>query len=610
MKQGSEETMKKWNNENKIAVLDFGGQYAHLIANRIRRLGVYSEILPNDVAPRQLKGFKGIIISGGPQNISEDDSLKCHSGVFKLGTPVLGICYGHQLISHILGGKVSRGKTKEYGKAIVYLKQKKGIFSGLSDQETVWMSHGDYVSKLAPGFEIIATTVDCPTAAVADYQRNIFGLQFHPEVTHTSSGMKILDNFIYKVCRAGKNWDMKTFITQETKKIKERLKGKKVFLLVSGGVDSTVCFALLNKALGPSRVYGLNIDNGLMRQNEQKEIESVFRKNGFTNFHRINASEEFLNSLTGVFDPENKRKIIGQKFITVQDQETKKLRLNPKEWILGQGTIYPDTIETGGTKHAAVIKTHHNRVEAVQKMINQGKIIEPIKELYKDEVRQVGEMLGLPHNLVYRHPFPGPGLGIRCLCADKEYPIGPKPLGKINGIARQYKLKVKILPIKSVGVQGDSRTYAHPCVLAGNTNFKTLEKASTDITNNIREINRVIWLLTKTAISKFRLKKSYLTKMRLDLLREADALVNDYLRKNKLYESIWQFPVVLIPLSFGGGESIVLRPINSTEAMTANFTRLPLKHVKAMANKIMKLKEIDAVFYDVTNKPPATIEWE
>ena len=403
---------------------------------------------------------------------------------------------------------------------------------------------------------------------------------------------------------------MKTFIRTEILKIKKQLKSKKVFLLVSGGVDSTVCFALLNKALGSSRVYGLNIDNGLMRKNEQKEIEAAFRKNGFTNFHRIDAAKEFLASLKGVFDPERKRKIIGEEFIIVQDQETKKLKLIPQKWVLGQGTIYPDTIETGGTKHASVIKTHHNRVEAMQKLIKQGRVIEPIKELYKDEVRQVGEMLGLPHDFVYRHPYPGPGLAIRCLCAEKEYPLRKNSEENAKRIAKRYKLKAKILPLKSVGVQGDSRTYAHPCVLAGKTNFQILEKASTEITNNIREVNRVIWLLTKRGISKFRLKKSYLTKKRLDLLREADAQVNDYLRKTKLYESIWQFPVVLIPLSFNEGESIVLRPINSTEAMTANFTKLPLRHVKAMAEKIMKIKGIDAVFYDVTNKPPATIEWE
>lgn len=600
--------MKKEN--NKIAVLDFGGQYCHLIANRIRRLGVYSEILPNNTKSQQLRAFKGIIVSGGPQNISEDDSLKCNSGIFKLGIPVLGICYGHQLISFLLGGKVARGKIKEYGKATVYIKQKRGIFYGLASRETVWMSHGDFVSKLPSGFEIIGSTVDCPTAAVADFERNIFGLQFHPEVTHTKEGMKILKNFVLNVCEALPSWNMQKFIQAETRKIKKQLQGKKVFLLVSGGVDSTVCLALLNKALGAARVYGLNIDNGLMRKNEQKDITAAFRKNKFTNFHGIDSSEEFLGALKNVYDPEKKREIIGRKFIAVQNQETKKLKLDPQKWILGQGTIYPDTIETGGTKHSAVIKTHHNRVAAVQKLIKQGKIIEPLKELYKDEVRMVGEMLGLPHNFVYRHPFPGPGLGIRCLCAEKAYFVKGLSEGRIGKIGKQYKLETKVLPIKSVGVQGDSRTYAYPCALAGKTNFQTLEKISTKLTNNVKKINRVIWLLTKADLSKLTVKKSYLTKQRLDLLRNADDLVNSYLRKNNLYESIWQFPVVLIPLFFQGGESIVLRPINSTEAMTASFTKLPLEHVKAITARLMKLKGIDAVFYDVTNKPPATIEWE
>lgn len=595
---------------DKIIVIDFGGQYAHLIANRVRRLGVYSEIKQHNAAIDELKGAKGIILSGGPQNISEDDSLKVNPDIYNLNIPVLGICYGHQLTSFLLGGQVSRGSIKEYGKATLKINNHKGLFEGLDDDELVWMSHGDYVSKLADGFEIIGKTNDCETAAIANYDKNIFGIQFHPEVTHTQHGMKMLSNFIYDVCNSKKSWDMQTFINHEIQDIKNKVGNKKVFLLVSGGVDSNVCFALLNKALGADNVYGLHINNGMVRLNESKEVEKAFKDIGLVNFHVVDASDDFLGALKEVYDPEEKRKIIGEKFIEVQQKETQKLNLDPKQWILGQGTIYPDTIETAGTQNAALIKTHHNRVEMVQRLIEQGKVIEPLKDLYKDEVRLVGDMLGLPHNLVYRHPFPGPGLGVRCLCAKQAYPVSDETTDKCNQIVQKYGLKSKVLPIRSVGVQGDSRTYAHPAVLIGSIDWDTLEDISTEITNNVSDINRVLLLICDINIENPAVKNSYITRERLDLLRLADDIVNRYLAENDLYNKIWQKPVVLIPVSFNGGESIVLRPVDSTEAMTANFSKIPMHHVKAMCDKIMALDGIDAVFYDITNKPPGTIEWE
>ncbi|MBR9691104.1 glutamine-hydrolyzing GMP synthase [Candidatus Woesearchaeota archaeon] len=594
---------------DKIIVLDFGGQYAHLIANRIRRLGVYSEIRPANTKIFKPEEVKGIILSGGPQNISEDDNLKCDPEIFNLNIPVLGICYGHQLIAHILGGQVARGETREYGKAAINVKNKEKLFDNIKDLEIVWMSHGDYVSKLPKGFEITASTEDCETAAVANFEKNIYGLQFHPEVTHTKSGMKILENFIYNICNCKKSWDMKEFIKKEIEEIKQVVGNKKVFLLVSGGVDSSVCYALLNKALGPDNVYGLHVDNGFVRKNESKQVEESFRKIGFANFHVVDASQEFLNAVKEVYDPEQKRMVIGEKFITVQDAETKKLNLNQKDWILGQGTIYPDTIETAGTKDAALIKTHHNRVEAVQKLIVQGKVIEPIKDLYKDEVRRVGEMLGLPHEFVYRHPFPGPGLAVRCLCAQEEYEVENYTANVVSQIAEKYGLKSKVLPIKSVGVQGDVRTYAHPAVIIGDENWDSLEDVSTRITNEVSDVNRVVWHIAGK-LNNPKIKKAYLTKERIDLLREADQIVSDYLHENNIYDDIWQFPTVLIPISFKGGESIVLRPVDSMEAMTASFSKLDVNHAKAIAEKILALKGIDAVFYDITNKPPGTIEWE
>ncbi len=318
---------------DKIIVLDFGGQYAHLIANRIRRLGVYSEIKHNDISLDGLRNAIGIIFSGGPQNISDDNSLKCDPEIYKLGVPILGICYGHQLTAHLLGGNVSKSNTKEYGKARLKIIDKTDLFEDLDDSEIVWMSHGDYVSKLPQGFEVIGSTDDCITSAVANHEKKIFGIQFHPEVTHTENGMKILKNFIYNICSCKKSWDMNEFIIKEIEEIKERVGNKKVFLLISGGVDSNVCFSLLNKAIGPENVYGLHVDNGFMRKDESSEVEEAFRNIGFTNFHVVDSSDEFLNAVKDIYEPEKKRKIIGTKFIEVQDAESKNLNLNPDEWI-------------------------------------------------------------------------------------------------------------------------------------------------------------------------------------------------------------------------------------------------------------------------------------
>lgn len=593
-----------------IAILDFGGQYAHLIANRVRRLGVYSEIFNSDVEPSKLKDAKGIILSGGPQNISENDSLKCDPAIFQLGIPILGICYGHQLTQYIFNGEVSRGHTKEYGKATLNIIKQNPLFKNLTNDEIMWMSHGDYVSKLGDGFEIIGSTEDCKTAAVANFEKQIYGIQFHPEVTHSINGMKIFENFL-DICDCEKTWDMKTFIAEEIERIKEHVQSRNVFLLVSGGVDSNVCFALLNKALGAKRVYGLHIDNGFMRKDESMEVEAAFNEIGMNNFHVIDASDDFIDSLKGVYEPEEKRKIIGHKFIEVQQRELAKLGLDPEKWVLGQGTIYPDTIESGGTKNSKTIKTHHNRVEIIEKLIAEGKVIEPIKDLYKDEVREVGRMLGLPDSLIDRHPFPGPGLGVRCLCSNgNTVPVSLDSINRSIDLADKYDLDSKILSIKSVGVQGDSRTYAHPLAFVGNIDFEVLEKASIEVTNNLVDVNRAVALLSNTNIQSEELKNAYITKDRLDLLREVDNIVTIFLRQNGLYDKIWQFPVVMLPLSYNGGESIILRPINSVDAMSAEFSKIDIGLLQGLVEEIMAVDGIDAVFYDVTNKPPGTIEWE
>ena len=388
----------------KVAVLDFGGQYAHLIANRVRRLGVYSEIVDNEIPANELKRYKGIILSGGPNSVYEDGSPKCDPEIFNLDIPILGVCYGHQLMQYLKGGEVKPGKVKEYGIAGLQIKNDQGLFKGVSQNTKAWMSHGDAVSQLAEGFEITAETSDCPIAAVANFDKKLFGIQFHFEVTHTEEGNKILDNFL-NICQVSRDWSIEQFIKDEIERIKEKIGEKKVFLLVSGGVDSSVCFALLEKALGKERVYGMCVDHGLMRKNEAESVKKYLAEAGFENLHVVDKSEEFLSALTGKTDPEEKRKIIGDLFWKVKEDEAERLNLNPEEWIMGQGTIYPDTIETGGTKHADKIKTHHNRTDLVQQMIDEGKVIEPIAQLYKDEVRELGEKLGLPKEMVVAPSF-------------------------------------------------------------------------------------------------------------------------------------------------------------------------------------------------------------
>ena len=364
--------------------------------------------------------------------------------------------------------------------------------------------------------------------------------------------------------------------------------------------------------MGKERVYGLFIDNGFIRKNEAELVKESLEKIGLNNFHVIDASDKFLKAVENVYDPERKREIIGEAFINVQEEKLKKLNLNPDEWILGQGTIYPDTIETGGTKEADKIKTHHNRVEAVQKLIEQGKVIEPLKELYKDEVRKTGVELGLPKEMVYRHPFPGPGLAVRCLCVKQKEDIEnlEEIKNQLAEILKDTSYQGKILPLKSVGVQGDFRTYRHPVVLTGPADWGELEKLSTKITNNIKGLNRVLYLLKPEKLAEIKVKENtYLTKDRLDLLREADYIAMKALADKNLMQKVWQMPTVLIPLG-KNDESIVLRPVESENVMTVQFSKLPWDVVKQMADDILKLNGIDYIFFDITHKPPGTVEWE
>ncbi len=594
--------------DEKIVILDFGGQYAHLLARRIREMNVYSEILPNDTKAENLKNVNGIILSGGPGDVYESEAKGFDPSVLNLGIPVLGLCYGHQQIAYSLGGDVKSGKIKEYGLTELHITSKSIVFGNLTNKQTVWMSHGDTVEKLPSGFVVTGSTPDCKIAAYEDSDKNIFGLQFHPEVTHTENGMKMLHNFVFKACKCKGLWDYSHFIKEIEDDIIAIVGNRNVFLLVSGGVDSSVCFSLLNKILGKERVLGLHVDNGLMRKNESATIFKTMKKLGYDNLNIVDARDRFIEALDGVSEPEEKRKIIGNMFIEVQKTELERMNLDPAKWVLGQGTIYPDTIETGGTKNADTIKTHHNRVPIIEKMITEGKVIEPLKLLYKDEVRFLGEKIGLKKELVWRHPFPGPGLGVRILCSTVE---NQSILSheKIDLIASSFGFSANILKLKSVGVQGDNRTYRHPVVVKGKCDWEKLNNLSIRLTNEISDINRVIYLCSDSNDKDFGLHKKLMTKERINLLQQADNIVTQIMQDEKIYDEIWQMPVALIPIG-ESGESIVLRPVVSQEAMTADFYKMNKRILDLMVKDIMKIEGIEHVFYDITNKPPGTIEWE
>jgi GMP synthase (glutamine-hydrolysing) len=441
--------------------------------------------------------------------------------------------------------------------------------------------------------------------------KKIFGLQFHPEVTDTPHGMKILKNFL-SICHCSPDWNASAFQKVITDDILKKCKNRKVFLLVSGGVDSTVAFALLNNILGPDRVLGLHIDNGLMRQDESAVIIDYMKEHGFENLRIVDASDMFLAALENISEPEEKRRIIGSLFLEVKEQALKDFGLNPYEWILGQGTIYPDTIESAGTQHADRIKTHHNRVDAIMELLEKGEIVEPLSQLYKDEVRDLGKAIGLPDKLLWRHPFPGPGLGVRLLCSNgTQVLIDAASQKNVKDLAAKSGYTSTILPLKSVGVQGDSRTYAQACLVCGKRDWQELENLSTTITNSIRYVNRVIYGLRVFNNFEYKLIEAYITRERLEILRSLDHLVTESLHKFNEYANVWQMPVVLLPLvNKNNAQCAVLRPIMSHEAMTARFARLKDETIDFILTQSLKIEGLGDIFYDVTHKPPGTIEWE
>ncbi len=510
-------------NEEMVLVLDFGGQYNQLIARRVRECGVYSEIKPYKTPAEEIRKMSpvGIIFTGGPSSVYADGAPKCDPAVFELGIPILGICYGTHILSHMLGGKVAPAGKREYGKTDIQYNKDCAIFEGLPENAVCWMSHTDCVERLPEGFAPTAVTSTCTYAAMEDKARRFFGVQFHPEVAHTENGTEIIRNFLFKVCGCKGDWKMSSYAERLIAEIREKVGDGKVLLALSGGVDSSVCAALMHKAVG-DRLTCIFVDHGFMRKNEADEVEEVFSKQFGTNLVMSRSADRFLNKLAGVSDPERKRKLIGEEFIKVFEQEAKRIG---KVDFLCQGTIYPDVIESG-LGDAAVIKSHHN-VGGLPDHVDFREIVEPLRHLFKDEVRRLGEALGLPRHMVWRQPFPGPGLAIRII--------------------------------------GD------------------------------------------------------ITKEKLDILRDADAVFRQEIAAAGMDASVNQYFAVLTNMRTVGvmGDertydyTLALRAVTTGDFMTADWARIPYELLEKVSGRIVnEVGHINRVVYDITSKPPATIEWE
>ena len=601
-----------------IAVLDFGGQYAHLIASKLRSLHFFAELKDSRTPAGELRGYRGIVLSGSPSLASQGEGDDYDAGIFDLKIPLLGLCFGHQEIAKHYGGKVEH-TGREFGPATLHRTAESPLLDGLDDEERVWMSHQDSVVALPEGFVELGYTVarggkTHRNSALGDPVRKRFGLQFHPEVDDTIHGENMLGAFAEKICGCRGTWTMGDYAQEAIAQIRSKAGDREVLLLVSGGVDSTVCAWLLSRALGAEKLHLLHIDNGLMRLRESESVVERFKKNQVSqHVHFVDAGEEFVRALEGVTAPEKKRRIIGDTFIRVLEREARKLDLD--RFVMAQGTIYPDTIETGGTRRAVVIKTHHNRVPVVQEMIAAGKMIEPLADLYKTEVRELGREMGIPEEALDRYPFPGPGLGVRVLAATGSPPPSHhKELEtRVQEVSRRGGFEGRLIPVQSVGVKADLRSYEQPVVL-WRSEFGAEEacELTVELINELEGVNRCVLLYGEGLPRELIPVRAEMTFGRLDLLRAADAAVRRVLDEVGLTAEIWQCPVVLVPVGDGEGrrELLVVRPVYSQRAMTAKPVPLRGEVMKRLHKATAELGDLWGIALDVTAKPPGTIEWE
>lgn len=615
----------------KLAILDCGGQYTKVIDRKIRELGVKSDIFPISIEIEKLQEYQAIILSGGPNNISDKQRLSFDEKIFELGKPILGICYGMQLMSDHFGGIVDSNIVKEYGQNEIWIDNMSLIFDGMSERQNVLMSHGDTVKNVPNGFKIIGKSGDA-IAAIGNEEKKMYGLQFHPEVDLTEEGMKILENFIRRVAEYKDFYALDDRIETSIKEIRKKVGDNKVVVLVSGGVDSAVTAALLIKALSPDNVYAIHIDSGFMRKNESDIICENLKKLGLKNLIRENAKEMFFNTVVEVegkkigplintIDPEEKRQIIGEIFIRIANNIIERLGLNPESTFIAQGTLRPDLIESGNPEisgFAHKIKTHHNDVAIVREARKKGLIVETNSDWHKDEVRKVARMLGLEECIASRQPFPGPGLAIRLLCHDKndEVTITKEEVEQINEIVNQKGEKAQIIPIKSVGVQGDARSYKNLGILYGNgieLDWNKVTTVAKQITDSINTINRIGYILNVKDVNKkiecFNMK---INDECVELLRELDKIVTSNLEKSRVNQTF----AVLLPIGITKKYSVAIRTFVTNDFMTGKPGGIGLEVDKTMLEKVVKEIEdnfsdkIEFIIYDVTSKPPATCEWQ
>ena len=615
----------------KLAILDCGGQYTKVIDRRVRELGVKSDIFPINVKSEELKEYGAVILSGGPNNIGESQRLNFDEKVFELGIPVLGICYGMQLMSDYFGGVVDSNLKKEYGQNEITIDNTIPLFEGLEETQYVLMSHGDTLKVCPEGFKVVAKSGE-KIAGVADLNRKMYGVQFHPEVDLTENGMKMLENFLRKVAKYKDTYAIEDRIETSINMIKEKVGDNKIIVLVSGGVDSAVTAALLVKALNPDNIYAIHVDSGFMRKNESDRVCENLKKLGMKNLIRENAKDIFMNTiveteegpigpLKDTVDPETKRRIIGEVFIKVANSVIERLGLDKENTFIAQGTLRPDLIESGNpdiSGFAHKIKTHHNDVAIVREARKKGLIVETNSDWHKDEVRRVARKLGLDEEIASRQPFPGPGLAIRLICHDKnnEVVITPEEVSELKNILKETDEKGYIVPIKSVGVQGDARSYRNLCLFAGkklNFNWRELVTKAKEVTDTIPTINRVGYILNKEKfddeINCYNMK---MEDENIDLLRELDNIVTTNLKEAKVNQTF----AVLIPIGITKKYSVAIRTFVTNDFMTGRpgeiGKEVSLEKIEYIVKEIENKfgDKIEFVIYDITSKPPATTEWQ
>lgn len=653
-----------------IAILDCGAQYTKVIDRRVREMQVATAIYPVNVSADTLKkelgeNLAGIILSGGPNSVYDEGSPQCDKALFDLQIPVLGICYGMQLMAQTLGGTVAKGKTQEYGETNIHQSPHSesplftDLFQNPDHAEQVLMSHGDHVSELPDGFTTLATSTehtgqeDTIVAAMGNANRHFYGVQFHPEVELTLHGTQMLKNFLYNVCNVSGNFQLPNRLETLVEDIQQQVGDRDVFVLVSGGVDSSVTAALLLKALGPERVYAVHMDSGFMRHQESDLVCDALKAIGLQHLRHMKVADDFYNGSTDydgtqvgplkeVTNPEHKRRIIGDVFYQLTQQAMTDADCDIENAFIAQGTLRPDLIESGNRDVSATahtIKTHHNDVPVIQAHREKGLIIEPNRDLHKDEVREMGRLLGLPEALVIRQPFPGPGLAIRVLCTNEPYLSNESDLAasQLNALSEPLGLEGSILPVQSVGVQGDGRTYKHLAILRDTnksplSNWAELKKLATHIPNKIHAINRVAVVLNSNLPEVEPLvtdiTPTTLLPETVDILRRVDHQVQQAIQTLPIFKSISQLLCVLVPVSVNpqqavgnNGQSssnrytIALRAVVTTDFMTARPAHLgeelPVEFMQKLADDIVERHtEISGVVYDITSKPPATVEWE